>query len=117
MDLESFGINVREQRDAGTCMLYGFGFSRGSERELLRCLIGAMKPGHELSVADPKDGDCSLGVRRLGSGFEIKRGCHGASGTWRPASLEDAYEWALPGVLWASKSLRPGYGASLAVYK
>ena len=97
-------------------MLYSFGFPQGREQELLRVLMNAMNPGQELSVADPENGDCSLQVRRVGACFEIKRSCHGASGTWRPASLEEAYGWALRGVLWASKSLRPGYGASLAVY-
>lgn len=117
MKLSALGIKVRERRDAGSHDEYHFSFPSGAESSTLVALLEAMTPGQELSVPDPSNGDCSLEVRRGEEGYEVRRGCHGASGTWRPASLSESHSWLLPGVVWAAGACPPGYGASFTVPK
>lgn len=117
ISLGAIGIAVTSQRDAGSLVQYSFSLPQGSETAVLLSLLEAMENSHELSVPDPANGDCSLEARRTGAGFEIKRGCHGASGTWRSASVSEAQCWLLPGVLVSSRTSRPGFGAVLVAYK
>lgn len=117
MNFVALGISVTSQRDTNTCVEYCFAFPLQSEPEALQSLLENMQPHEELSMVDPTNSDCSLEVRRMPSGFEIKRGCHGAFGTWRPCSLSEAHSWLLPGALGAAKVCRPGYGASYIVRK
>ena len=111
------GIEFSSRRDAGTCVQYTFGFSSDAEGELLSVVLAHLSMLSVISVPDPENGDCALEVRRAACGFEAKRGCHGASGTWRPASLTQAFEWLLPGAQWAAKYARPGYGGLLEIAK
>lgn len=117
MNFSALGITVTAQRDAGSLMEYSFSFPQGNESTALSSVLEAMSAGHELSVPDPANGDCGLEARRIDHGFEIKRGCHGAAGTWRPATISETHAWLLPGVLAKTKSCRPGYGALLIAYK
>ena len=117
MDFAALGIAVTSKRDAGTLVQYSFGLPEGREDEVLFSLLNNMLNGYELSVSDPTNGDCDLEAKRSGSGYEIKRGCHGAYGTWRKATLEDAHAWLLPGALAARRLARPGFGAMLVVPK
>lgn len=117
MNLTSFGIAVTSKRDAGTLVQYSFGLPEGREDEVLSSLLSNMFSGCELSVSDPTNGDCALEAKRSGSGYEIKRGCHGAYGTWRTATLEEALAWLLPGALALRRLARPGFGAMLEVPK
>lgn len=104
------------ERNAGGCVVYGFGFILGQEVEAVASLLATLQLGAEVSVPDPVSGDCSLEVRRSKVGFETKRGCHGMFGTWHPASEQEAAAWLLPGALSASKTARPGYGGTLTQY-
>lgn len=114
MNLAIRGITKASERDAGSCVLHSFYFIAGSEPEAVTSLLELMALGQEIAVPDPTDGDCVLEVRRISSGFEIKRGCHGRYGTWRPATMEEAYCWLLPGALHASQSSQ---SAVLAIYR
>ena len=117
MDLSVLGIAVASKRDAGTLVQYLFCLPEGREDEVLFSLLRNMLIGSELSFADPTNGDCDLEAKRSGSGYEIKRGCHGAYGTWRTATLEEVHAWLLPGTLAAQRRARPGCGAMLVVPK
>jgi hypothetical protein len=114
MNLAIRGITKASERDAGSCVVYSFCFIAGSEPEAVTALLDQMELGQEIAVPDPTDGDCILEVRRISTGFEIKRGCHGRYGTWRPAPTEEAYSWLLPGALHASQSNQSGV---LTIYR
>lgn len=117
MDLSALGIAITSKREAGTLVQYSFGLPEGREDETLSSLLSNMLNGCELSVPDPTNGDCALEAKRSGSGYEIKRGCHGAYGTWRTATLEEVHAWLLPGALAARRLARPGFGVMLEVPK
>lgn len=117
MNLSALGITVTSQRDAGSQIEYSFSFPQGSETVVLQSVLEAMENGYELSVPDPTNGDCSREVKRVAGGFEIKRGCHGASGTWRTAQTSEAHAWLLSGILALNQVCRPGYGAVLIAHK
>jgi len=60
-------------------------------------LISALPTGAEIAVPDPDDNDGSLDVSRLDDGLFVKRGRHGAHGTWRPEGLDGAVAWLYHG--------------------
>ena len=117
MTLKIPGINFSSERDAGSCVIYSFAFASGAESKALDSILNHLVPNSEVSVPDPTNGDCSLEVRRTSSGLELKRGCHGASGTWRSATLPEALSWLLPGAVAASTTARPGFGGNIVLYK
>ncbi len=116
MDLTAFGVQVTAERDAGLLTIYSLRLPSDQEEPALFALLKAMPDGSELSVIDPETGDGSLDVRRNKGAWETKRGRHGAYGTWKPASLDDAVVWLLPGALAASRFAKAGYyGATLRI--
>jgi len=117
MTLTIPGINFSSVRDAGSCVIYSFAFPPGSEGEALDFILNHLVPNSEISVSDPANSDCSLEVRRTSNGLELKRGCHGAFGTWRAATIQEAMSWLLPGAVAASSTARPGFGGSIVFYK
>lgn len=116
MKIEILGIIYNSQRDAGTCLRYGFGLVVGKERQAITTLLSALSVGSEVGLPDPTNGDCMLEVRRTKTGFEAKRDCHGVSGTWQPVAEQEALAWLMPGVFHISKTARPGYGGMLTHY-
>lgn len=116
MKPEISGVAFSSERNAGSCTVLGFSFIRGQEAEAVANLLASLKIGSEVSVSDPAAGDCSLEIRRTKIGLEAKRGCHGAYGTWRPATQQEATAWLLPGALHASKTAKPGFGGTLTQY-
>ena len=117
MNFAALGISVTSERDSGPRVEYSFGLSQGSEDRLLSELLSNMPNGSELSVPDPTNGDCALEAKRKGGGYEVKRGCHGAYGVWRAATLAEAHAWLLPGALASVRLARPGFGTTLVVPK
>ena len=117
MTLSIPGINFSSVRDAGSCLIYSFAFPSGAESETLDSILNHLVSDSEISVSDPTNGDCALEVRRTSNGLELKRGCHGAFGTWRPATIQEAKSWLLPGAVIASSNARPGFGGSITLYK
>jgi hypothetical protein len=117
MNFAALGITVTSTRDAGTLVQYSFSLPKGREEASLSALLSNMVVASELALPDPQDAECEREVRRTLLGYETKRGCHGAYGTWRAATPEEAKAWLLPGALAAAGVVRPGYGASLAIYK
>jgi len=117
MNFAALGISITSKRDAGSLVEYSFGLAQGSEDRVVSELLTNMSDGSELSVLDPTNGDCALEAKRNGAGYEIKRGCHGAYGVWRAATLAEAHAWLLPGALASVRLARPGFGATLVVPK
>ena len=103
MNLEQFGIVIVSKRDAGSLVQYELAFPASSGPETIRRVLGEMPAGSELSVADPANSDCALEVKRVHESFSVKRGCHGAHGTWKPASPQQAVSWLLPGLAHTEK--------------
>jgi len=117
MNFHALGISITSQRDAGSLVEYSFSFPAKREAVALQALLEAMRFGEEISIADPTNLDCSFEVRFGIEAFEVKRGCHGAAGTWRLASISEAHDWLLPAAMGIEKICRPGYGAVLLAYK
>jgi hypothetical protein len=97
MALDSLLFRVSSSRDVGTGMLHNINVPAGSLHTALPVLVTALSIGAEVSVPDPDDNDCSLDVRRTDDGLSVKRGRHGAHGSWRSASHAEAVEWLLQG--------------------
>jgi hypothetical protein len=91
------GVRYLSEKDAGSRWEYTFVFLDADPNSALRQLLEALVPGHQMLLPDPMPGDCYLEARRTQHGFETKRGCHGAYGTWHEASIEEAHRWLLPG--------------------
>ena len=75
----------------------------------LHDVLSLLPVGGELSVPDVGLAECFREARRGVDGFEIKRGCHGAHGTWRSASLAEVEAWLLPGIEVAARARQLGY--------
>ncbi len=116
LPVKPFGLEPSSARDAGTCTIFVFGFVRGHERETIEGVLSSMPTGTEIGVPDPSNGDCILEVRRSNAGLEAKRGCHGAAGTWRSVTNREALDWLHPGAVHASRTSKPGFGATLTDY-
>ena len=90
-------INLFFERDAGTCLVYRFGFVQGDEIKIINKVVSSLEPKYEVSTPNPENGDCQLEVRNYVGQLEVKRGCHGCYGAWKRASTEEAVQWLLPG--------------------
>jgi len=97
------GVRYVSERDAGSHWQYKFVFLEDDPATALRELLAALSPGHEVLFPEPGPDDCYLEVRKTTRGFETKRGCHGAYGTWREASMDGALQWLLPGARQAGR--------------
>jgi hypothetical protein len=106
-------IQFSSKRDAGTCVIYTFGFTEGRERRQVEAILGQITAADEISVADPADPEASYEVRRAVVGFERKHGRHGSYGTWISASNIEAVEWLLQGAEASSKTAKAGFGGVL----
>jgi hypothetical protein len=94
-------VEFTAERDAGTFMIYSFVLGTEDPAIALRLLLGSLEVGQEVLFADPKAlGDCSLVARKTDRGFETQRSCHGSSGTWRIALVDEAFQWLMPGARW-----------------
>lgn len=107
------GVQFSSKRDAGTCVIYTFGFTEGSERRQLEAILGQIAAADEISVADPGDPDASYEVRLASHGFERKHGRHGSYGTWVPTSGAEAVDWLLQGAEASSRTAKLGFGGVL----
>jgi len=105
MDFSSLGTQPTDSRDAGGCIQYTLPIPNVEVEDFLRSLFLLLPIGSELSVADPT-GECWLEAKKTAQGHEIKRGCHGAHGTWQTANFEQTLSWLAPGFLAATKNLQ-----------
>jgi len=106
-------IQFSSEHDAGTCVIYTFGFTEGHERRQVEALLGQITTADEISVADPGDPEASYEVRRAVVGFERKHGRHGSYGAWVSASEIEALEWLLQGAEASSWAAKVGFGGVL----
>ena len=127
------GVENVGGRDAGTAWVWSFALLPGQEHATIEALLGCMEEGDEVAFPDPAAGECWRELRRTPTGWQRKRGCHGAHGTWRSCDAAEALDWLLavssfghaarPGAAPATltrprvlpgRSLRPGAGANPA---
>jgi hypothetical protein len=109
MNLRALGIETSSSRNTGRRVQY-FCSLTGLQ---LRALLPELPIGGEVLVPDLGENECYRECRRTNDGFEVKRGCHGAHGTWRPATLQEAEAWLGPGLAVAERTCRAGYGVTL----
>jgi len=88
---------VRRLTDRGK-IIVNFVGGEGDLREALCALIRQLPLNAELSVIEVSPAECYHEVRATSLGLELKRGCHGAHGTWRACTEAEALEWLLPGL-------------------
>jgi hypothetical protein len=117
VNFSSLGVQPSSVRDAGTQMQYTLPVPVAETETFISSLLGLLPIGGSLSVADPSNSDCDLEARKTASGFEVKRGCHGAHGTWVVATVESANSWVLPGALATAKNQRLNSGAMVVIPK
>jgi hypothetical protein len=97
MKLDQLPIKVFSHRAIPGRAIYEFQLISAASTAL-PLILEALPHGGELLVPAPmQKEDCYLQARRLGNDFQVKLGCHGRSGTWRPATLREAIEWLIPG--------------------
>lgn len=97
MELDSLPFKVSSSRDVGTGMLHNLTEPAVTLRTSVSGLLSALSIDADVSVPDPDDNDGSLDVRRTDRGLSVKRGRHGAHGSWRSASHDEAVEWLVQG--------------------
>lgn len=96
------------RREAGSYIITNFIGGDGDLRSALFKLLRELPVGAEVSAIEVGPAECFHEVRAVPSGLELKRGCHGAHGTWRSCSDEEAVEWLLPGLEAVTKNPRLG---------
>lgn len=89
------GVSSAGCRDAGAFLQSGFALVPGQERIALEAILVRMREGDEVALADPDAGECWRELRRAAGGWQSKRGCHGAHGTWRDCDADEALAWLL----------------------
>jgi hypothetical protein len=91
----SLGVDLISSRDARIFIEIVFSLKQGLELSQLQLVFEMLKPRDSLGVADPFNGDELTMIRADTVGFSIKKGRHGAAGTWREANFEMAFEFAM----------------------
>lgn len=109
MNLRALGIEPTSTRMAGRRIQHSCSLTEAQ----LKTVLAELPVTGEVSVPDVGTGECFREARRGEIGFEIKRGCHGAYGTWRPASPQEVEAWLSPGLAIAKRTCKPGYGVNL----
>lgn len=107
MNLDSLPIEVLSVRDLGLSSQVEFRLSGENQFDALKLVLDALPVNGEVCVPDPEVGDCYREVRRTPGGYELKRGCHGAAGTWRSAQMGEPFEWLKYGSI-SGEALRTG---------
>lgn len=98
MELTSLPVEIEASRNTGNGQLHTFRFRPQSLPAGLETVVNALPEGAEIAIPDTGDGDCVREARRTYAGLEIKRGCHGAAGSWRSASYAETIGWLSRGV-------------------
>lgn len=106
MDLA--GLKEVSRRKMGANLIISFIGEGCDSRSALYRLIRELPVGAELSAIEVGPAECSHELKATTAGLELKRVCHGAYGTWRPCTSEEALEWLLPGLEAATSNLRIG---------
>lgn len=97
MDLHIDGLRVIRSTERGTFVEFEVIAQSDRVAEVVASLLAALPEGGEVSVSEPSPYECYNECQRTNGALQIKRGCHGSYGTWRPASSAEAHEWLLPG--------------------
>lgn len=95
MNLNELGIATSSTREIfGSRVQYAC----SQDEQQLDAFLAHMPPGVQILIPEPGGAECWLEARRDGRGYHIKRGCHGAHGTWRSATFEEVRSWLRPGL-------------------
>ena len=92
------GLKEIRRTTRGEELIVNFIGDDGDLGEALRALIRQLPLNAELSSIEVSPAECFHEVRATNSGLELKRGCHGAHGTWKACTEDEAVEWVLPGL-------------------
>lgn len=97
MHFDIDGLRVIRSTERGTFVEFEVVAHASRVADVLTLLLAALPDGGEVSVPEPGPHECYHECQRTKGELQIKRGCHGSYGTWRPASLEEAHDWLLAG--------------------
>jgi len=100
------GVAVLRQADRGSFLQFEVMLEVSSAEHALVALLTKLPIGGEFVVLEPGGCECYRECRKGHGSFQVARGCHGAAGTWRAATEEEANAWLLPGVLLSSANPR-----------
>ena len=100
------GLIETARKEQGNRVVISFVGDNGDLSRALQELIGRVPAGSEISSIEIGSAECFHELRIAESGLELKRACHGAHGTWRSCSLQEALDWILPGAEAATKNQR-----------
>lgn len=109
------GLIIEFLRDASTCLEYRVVFEKSADATVFAELLRQLGPQHQVCF----DGvvlDEWLEARNTGTQFEIKTGHHGASGSWKAASFEQAVEHLRPALCHRENPYSSDY-ARYCIYK
>jgi hypothetical protein len=102
------GLKKIGHNKAGSSIITKFIGGEEDPREALVALLCELPVGAEISAIEVGPAECFHEVRATASGLELKRGCHGAYGTWRKCTEAEAVEWLLPGLVAVTANPRLG---------
>lgn len=96
------GIRVAQRTECGTFVEFRVALSQAGAELAVKQLLAQLPEGGEVTVLEPNQGECYHQCQRIRGSLEVRRACHGALGTWRAATEEEAVAWLLPGLLLSS---------------
>jgi len=92
------GIDVLATSDKGSFVQYQVATSSEQLESVTSALIAYLPELGEISVLEPGAAECYRECRRIGNELQIKRGCHGAHGSWQKATHAESVSWLNEGM-------------------
>ena len=98
MNMQIPGINILAKSDRGSFIQFEVVADSEQVASATSALIAYLPELGEISVLDPGGAECYRECRRISNELQIKRGCHGAHGTWQKATLAESVNWLTDGM-------------------
>ena len=92
------GINILAKTDRGSFVHFEVVADSEQVESATSALIAYLPELGEISVLELGGAECYRECRRIGNELQIKRGCHGAHGTWQKATLDESVNWLIDGM-------------------
>jgi hypothetical protein len=93
------GLRVVQRTECGTFVEFRVALSQSGAELATKQLLAQLPDGGEITALEPNHGECYHQCQRIRGLLEVRRACHGALGTWRAATEDEALAWLLPGLL------------------
>ena len=106
MNMQIPGINILAKTDRGSSAQFEVVADTEQVESATSALIAYLPELGEISVLEPGGAECYRECRRIGNELQIKRGCHGAHGTWQRATIAESVNWLADGIRLSAKNPR-----------